>query len=262
MLKLTRQKGLSLIELMIGLLVGAIVAGGAISVFTNSLESSTDNIELARLNQDLRAMMDIMVRDIRRAGYVTDNPAANSAALQANPYLDSATPGLTTDIAVYNNGSCIVYAYNRDNLITVTPSERLGFKLDNGELKMRKTGATNENCSNTGGNLDSDWETITDPDVQITALAFTLAESELSITSMLTDVLPGPPDGFADGDDNHNTFCDEGESCNTCNTGDKCLYIRTIDISLAGELKDDPGVTQTITEQIRVRNDKYVASAP
>jgi hypothetical protein len=31
---------------------------------------------------------------------------------------------------------------------------------------------------------------------------------------------------------------------------------------LTGRLRDDNAVTQTITEQVRVRNDKYLATAP
>jgi len=244
-----QQKGLSLVELMIGLLVGTIVAGGAISVFTNSMKSSTDNIELTRLNQDMRAMMDIMVRDIRRAGYATDDPAIDAAALLLNPFLDSATGGATTDIAVYDGGSCIVYSYNRniDHPPVVDSSERLGFRLINNNLQMRTGGAvTNENCT------DGSWQSITEPAVEITALAFAVAESELSATKMLNGA----------GDGNVNGFCDEGEACNACDTDDKCLYIRTVAISLTGRLKAAPTVFQTITEQVRVRNDKYLASAP
>lgn len=241
---------------MIGLLVGTIIAGGAISVFTNSIESGTDNTELARLNQDMRAMMDIMTRDIRRAGYATDNPAANQAALQNNPFQDSITAGATTDIAIYNADSCIVYSYNRnsDSPPVVDSNERLGFRLANNQLQIRTDNAsTNENCD------DGNWQTVTEPKVEITTLTFALAESPLDITSMITDT---DTNGIMDGDDNGNGSCDSGEVCNTCNSGDQCLYIRDITITLTGRLADDNNVTQTITEEVRVRNDKYLAVAP
>lgn len=242
---------------MIGLLVGTVIAGGAISVFTNSIKSGTDNTELARLNQDMRAIMSIMVRDIRRAGFATDNPGANQAAIQNNPFQDSLTAGATTDIAVYNDGSCIVYSYNRNNDSppVVSANERLGFKLNNGAITMRTGGDTNENCDNNNNN----WQTITGPEIEVTSLTFALNVDELSATSMLTDT---DTDGDMDGDDDGDGSCQTGEACNTCNAGDQCLYIRDVTISLTARLSDDNTVTQTITEEVRVRNDKYVQSAP
>ena len=288
-----QQKGLTLIELMIGLLVGAIVVAGAISIFTGSVKSSTDNINLTRLNQDLRAMMDIMERDIRRAGFVTSDPQTNMNSVLNNPFFSA-----TSDIAVYDSGACIVYAYNRDEDSPPyvdypddedgdkNPSEFLGFRLSDRKLHMRHSGATNANCTN------GTWQSITEPEVEITALKFALEDKVLNVTSMMTDA---DSDGCYDGDDKNPTiknlitdnpscktdkdggscdpdeacygdgFCDSGEACNTCsNTGvsgdPACLYIRTITITLAGRLKNDNTVTQTISEQVRVRNDKFLAA--
>lgn len=256
------QFGLTLVELLIGLLVGSVVVGAGITIYTNSIKSGTDNVKLIRLNQDLRAMMDIMVRDIRRAGFVTSFPDTNSSDIQINPFLDSTTAGATTDIVVYDydggNLNCIVYSYNRDNdsPVTVDNNERFGFRLDsNNELKMRTSGTTNEDCVNTAGA----WETITEPEVAITGLTFTLNQSTLNVTSMMFDT---DNNGRKDGDDNGNGTCDSGEVCNTCITGQACLYVRDVIITLTGQLRDDSTVSQTINEQVKVRNDKYLASAP
>ena len=69
-----QQAGVTLVELMIGLLVGLIVVAAGTNIFSTSIRGQTDNINLTRLNQDMRAMMDIMVRDIRRAGFWTSQP--------------------------------------------------------------------------------------------------------------------------------------------------------------------------------------------
>lgn len=264
-----QQTGITLIELLIGMLVGLIIVAAGIAVFSTSLRGQTDNIKLARLNQDMRAMMDIMARDIRRAGFVTSDPEANWASLQNNPFF-----GPTTDIAVWNydtgNNNCIVYAYNRDNDSppTVTDNERMGFRLkQDGKLEMRSSGTTNENCSNGA------WETITEPEVEITGLTFTLNSTVLNVTSMINDddgdgvTEAADADGIPYGDDDGDGTCDVGEVCNTCinngNSGDPaCLYVRNVSITLSGRLRDDNAVTQTITEQVRVRNDKYLAAVP
>jgi prepilin peptidase dependent protein B len=251
-----QQAGVTLVELMIGLLVGLIVIAAGLNIFTTSIRGQTDNINLTRLNQDMRSMMDIMVRDIRRAGFWTSQPDLYiftpllNPQVQTNPFFDSTTNGATTDLAVYNTGSCIVYAYNYDNDSppVVDSSDRLGFRLNNdGELQMRSSGSSNEDCNY------GTWESITEPEVEITALAFTLTTATLNVTSMVND---------KDGDDNGNGICDTGEACNTCTTGQACLYVRNVAISLTGRLRDDNTVVQTITEQVRVRNDKYLATAP
>ena len=86
-----QQAGVTLVELMIGLLVGLIVIAAGMNIFTTSIRGQTDNINLTRLNQDMRTMMDIMARDIRRAGFVTSDPETNFASLQNNPFFDSTT---------------------------------------------------------------------------------------------------------------------------------------------------------------------------
>jgi len=268
------QKGVTLIELLIGVLVGLVIVAAGISIFGTSVKGQSDNIKLSRLNQDMRSMMDIMARDIRRAGFVTSDPSANLSSLQNNPFFDSTTAGATTDLAIYNTNACIVYAYNsnNDSPPVVDSSERFGFRLDNaGELDMRRSGSTNENCT------DGQWETITEPEVEITGLTFTITPTTLNATSMATDT---DGDGCFDGDDQNpttassscktglygNNLCDSGEACNTCTRDGSpdpaCLYVRNVDITLAGRLRTDTSVTQSITEQVRVRNDKFLAAIP
>lgn len=276
------QTGMTLVELMIGLLIGVIISAGAITVLSTTIKAQADNLKLTRLTQDMRAMMDIMERDIRRAGFVTIDPTANWTSLQNNPFFDSTTAGQTTELSIYNGGQCIVYAYNRDDdtnndgVADEVPSavdnnERLGFRLNGDILQMRSSGATNENCT------DGRWETITEPEVAISALNFTLASAPLNVTSMSTDT---DGDGCFDGDDSNansadsncktgnygNGFCDSSEACNTCTRNGSpdpaCLYVRDVTISLTGRLRDDNSVTQTISETVRIRNDKYLAAIP
>ncbi len=259
---------------MIGMLIGLIVVAGGISVFITSIKGQTDNINLSRLNQDMRTMMSLMESDIRRAGFVTSLPDTYFASVQTNPFFDGTTSGATTDLAVHDTGSCIVYAYNSDNDPPPTPplgnsNERFGFRLNSvtGNLEMRSSGSTNENCT------EGVWQAITEPTVAFTGLTFTLTATPLNVQSMVTDT---DGDGCYDGDDQApttasstcitglwgNGLCDPGEGCNTCITGQACSYVRNIDISLTGLSRKDNTVTQTITEQVRVRNDKFLAAAP
>jgi len=276
------QAGATLIELLIGMLVGIIVVAGGMSVYVTSVRGQSENIKLARLNQDMRAMMDTMERDIRRAGFVTSDPETNFDSLKSNPFFDSSDPNFA-ELAVYNpgttTGSCIVYSYNMDDESPpqVDSNERLGFRLNGkaGELEMRSGGDTNEDCD------DGEWESFTEPEVEITGLTFTLTEKPLNVSSMRDDddhngiVEPSDKDGIPWGDNNGNGLCDKDEpqvltdpdkSCNFCTRDGSpdpaCLYVRYVTIKLEGQLRDDNGVKQTITEQVRIRNDKFLDAIP
>ncbi|HEY8099069.1 MAG TPA: prepilin-type N-terminal cleavage/methylation domain-containing protein [Methylobacter sp.] len=269
-----KQTGITLIELLIGMLVGLVVLAGGINIFITSVKGQNNNINLSRLNQDMRTMMSIIESDIRRAGFATSLPDTYFSSVQTNPFFDSTTSGATTDLAVYNTGSCIVFSYNSDNDPPPTPpignsNERFGFRLNSttGNLELRSSGSTNENCT------DGAWQSVTEPTVHFTGLTFTLTTTPLNVHSMVTDT---DSDGCYDGDDQApatasstcktglwgNGLCDTGEGCNTCVTGQACSYVRDVTILLTGVSRKDSTVTQTITEQVRVRNDKFLLSAP
>lgn len=60
-------RGVTLIELLVGLAVGAIVILAVIAAWGLSVRSAAYALESARLNNDLRSAMQIMVQDLRRA---------------------------------------------------------------------------------------------------------------------------------------------------------------------------------------------------
>ncbi len=63
-----RQSGLSLIELMVALVAGLLLAGVGTSLLVNSLSANSTNMRYTRLNQDLRSVLNAMTHDIARAG--------------------------------------------------------------------------------------------------------------------------------------------------------------------------------------------------
>lgn len=280
-----------MVELLVSIFIGLAVLGGAGSVFLTSLRGESDNARVTRLNQDMRSMMDIMVRDIRRAGFVTDNTKSSFSipALSKNPFF-STDDANYNDIKIHNeDGSCITYSYNSNNnfptdsppptkeeieakiLTIVDSSDRFGFRLDKNKLDMRRSGTTNINCE------DGVWETITEPEVEITGLVFTLNSASINVTSMRTDT---DGDGCKDGDDANanspatpctsgnygNNYCDAGEPCTICTRDGSpdpaCLVIRSVQIQLTGRLKNDHNVTQILMQTVRIRNDKFLAAIP
>jgi prepilin-type N-terminal cleavage/methylation domain-containing protein len=63
-----RQQGFSLIEMMIAIALASIVMLGLIFIAVASIRGSNDSAKMARLHQDLRAVMTLVERDLKRAG--------------------------------------------------------------------------------------------------------------------------------------------------------------------------------------------------
>lgn len=65
-----RQRGLSLVELMVGITVGLIVVAGASLLLSGQLLENRRLVAEAQVQQDLRATADIITRELRRAGAI------------------------------------------------------------------------------------------------------------------------------------------------------------------------------------------------
>ncbi len=63
------QAGLSLIEIMIALLIGAFLIGGVLQIFIGSKQTYRMQQALSRLQENGRFAMDFLAKDIRMAGY-------------------------------------------------------------------------------------------------------------------------------------------------------------------------------------------------
>ncbi len=63
------QTGLTLIEIMIALLIGAFILGGVMQIFLNSRQTYRMQDNLSRLQENGRFAMEFLAKDIRMAGY-------------------------------------------------------------------------------------------------------------------------------------------------------------------------------------------------
>ena len=65
------KRGVTLIELLVVLVISGIVIGGVYRVFISQTKAYTVQDQVAEIQQDVRGAMEIMVRDIRMAGFQT-----------------------------------------------------------------------------------------------------------------------------------------------------------------------------------------------
>jgi|TARA_R110002096_G_scaffold246654_1_gene438866 prepilin-type N-terminal cleavage/methylation domain-containing protein len=115
------QKGLTLIEMLIALVLGLFVTAIIISVFSTNVRSSNENIRMIRLNQELRGVMTLMVDEIKRHGYSfdpTDNNFMNKLDYDsANTCLNYSYDSDTTDGSFDASKDLFAFQLRSDNII-------------------------------------------------------------------------------------------------------------------------------------------------
>ena len=231
-----RVSGFSLVEMLIALAVGLVVVSGVIGIYVSTLKSNSDNLNMLRLNQELRAAMDMMVRDIRRAGFRGDG---TTAPMPINPgtFNPFASKGTTNNLAVRSVGpglanDCITFTYDATAL-DPTPTG-VGGVDDNDKFAYWRdidvTTGTGVIRARNGGSESADScspaakQPITNPrHVNITALTFTIVSYSVIVNGV-------------SGIDR---------------------IIRYVTISVTGELVSDLSVVRTLTESVRVQSDTY-----
>ena len=145
-----KQRGLSLVELMVAMVIGMIVIGASLSVFIGILGANSTQMKISRLNHELRTAMTAVTRDLRRAGY------NNWTVAQLSTGDFTASGQLVPTMTVGTVGSVEV-SYDIDSN---GGTERYGFQLV-GNVLQAYVGAPG-------------WTNVTDPNViQITSFAIT-----------------------------------------------------------------------------------------
>lgn len=249
-----RQRGLSLTELMISLLVGLIIMGAVLDTYLGIAAAERDALNAAKLNMELRGALDVMTDDIRRAGYRgrSTDPDINN---DPNPFVArTGTP--FTDLAIKDSGTCIEFAYDaNDNGLLDAATELYGFRIQSDTAGTRvqvRTGGTNMDaatCSATG----TTWEDLTDPAlVQIelpTGITPYFVASYQCLNSRTNAVAAG--------------LCETGNAvfdAASAATAVDLLEQRAVTINLAGELlQGDSGMRMELPNHtVAVRNSRIV----
>ena len=173
----TRNRGFTLIELMVALVLGLVVIGGVMGVFMSTYQANAQNIKAIRLNEEMRAVVSLMSRDIRRAGGKTIDWTTTAWYLSSNP-MSTATAWVVSKQTDAPDNSCIRLAYSISATGTAD-ANRFGYRLDplSGEmLTYNHNGQWT--CDGSG------WQPITDPKIAwIQSLSFTVTK-EPGLTSV------------------------------------------------------------------------------
>lgn len=216
--------GFSLVELMVGMVVGLIVAGSALAFTVATMRSYGENIRSSRLSGDLASAMNLVVGELRRAGY---------DAVSVGRLFTDDVPSSFADVAV--SGSCITYRYDRGvGALGNAPdgSEMRAIRLDTATGELQLHSSATSGCATTGT-----WSPLTDPQV-VEITAFTPTLSEVPFCSVVASY-PDPANPA--GPDLHDRV--EGA-------------IREVTLEMTGRLRSDASVSRTIENASRIRADR------
>ena len=209
--------GLSMVELLVGVAIGLLVAAGGAGFLAGNLRESRSLLVESRLMQDLRTAADVITRDLRRAGYWSGAEAGvwapAASAVLANPYTAIAPVAAASD--------SVGFRYSRDATEnhSVDTNEQFGYRLRNGTLEMQ-LGAGN-------------WQALTDSGtVAITAFSVTPSTQEISLAAACPNACTA--------------------SSATCPPRAR---VRSLALSISGRAVGDSRVTRTVRTNVRLRND-------
>lgn len=237
---LKRQRGVTLVELMVAGVIALVALAGVLSLYDATLRHSILQLQTAHLRQNLSAVLTLLAGDLRRAGYRHFDPL--TGGLRNNPFQNTVNdlkPGALRGEAA---DSCITYSYDLDDDGLLgrgrCPAggcaadedgdnvEQFGFRLRRQTVQMRYGGDTLD-C-NAGR-----WQSVTDRDVVVSRLHFT-------VQSVCLGLPPGPP---------------------SCRDDHPRQRVRRVGIAIAGHLATRPAIAARLRQWVALRNDRVLSAA-
>lgn len=174
------QRGLGLVEMLVSVALTLLAVTVMVILMANTLGTGSETIQMSRLSQELRASIQLMSRDLRRANYHSGylNCFANFDCRD-----DLGITAYVNTININDAGNCFWYWLDRNGDADLSNDAVGGFRYSTiegvGVLQMRIAGNTAANCDEETG-----WELITDPDT-IDITGFNISNSD-SYTESLT----------------------------------------------------------------------------
>lgn len=221
-----RQRGLSLVETMVGLTVGLVVTAAASSLMVGQLGSHRRMSLETQVQQDLRAVADLIQRDLRRASTRLQPEQAvwtPSQAASANAYADLTVYSENKPVAVNVTGNQIRYRYPRTGISdpsAPSSADIYGFRLEEQRLEFL---------------LGDRWQPLTDDSImKVTQFEVRLNEQPQTLSEL----------------------CD-----GACPSTIGCQVVRRVDIALGVESSHDSTVQRHVTLSTRVRADVLQSTA-
>jgi prepilin peptidase dependent protein B len=215
-------RGLSLVELMVGLAVGLVVIALAIAAMARQAGASRSLLLDAQLTQELRAATDLLVRHVRRAGHWSE-------AAQGVWRPDRPAPAVSPHTLLSEAPDRLRFSYSSpaaDTDVPLAANDHFGFRLRDGILDIELG--------------EGRWQPLTDPALlRITRLVLTPREHDRPMPGGCPQACPA-------------TGADRVTTC------PPRVRVRQVDVRVEAEATRHPEVHRQVVTQVRTRNDMLV----
>ena len=229
---LSRSRGVSIVELMIGVTIGLFILAGASLVMTSQISDNRRMLLDTQVQQDLRAVSSLIVRDVRRANYYG---LAHRKIWPTDLTLSTANPYAGLSPAATNGSSSLQYERSLDDRIGRVNNDDNAVEGD--ERVTIALNATNHTVEMTLGN--SSPQAVTDANVlRVTELTFTVAVRDLAVPCGVACPQVGPA------------------GCPLMQR------LRQVNFVLVAQAVNDPRVQRSLRESVRLQNDIVREAAP
>lgn len=259
-----KQAGINLVELMIGVTVALILLAGIIAAVVNNNQAASNNLKAVKLNTQVRSAMDLIHRELQRAGYVDVWDANDDGNADDNSDGEVNVDDLNWDaIATFGqitlancsggDCSCIIYSYDEPAAANDAFSDGNGTQDATDIFAIRQNG----NAIQIGFSAATDcsaatWQSITDAEVSVTDLIFTLPAVDHAYYGV------DPSDPVAPSRAGSAPLFPSSN----CTAGDYCVERRKIGVTVLAQLATDPNVTIEINDEVKVQNDWLYQVSP
>jgi hypothetical protein len=130
-----RQRGLSIVELMVGVAVGLFVVAAASMLVSSQLSSNRRLLLDTQIQQDLRATVDVITRELRRSGALS-NPKANDKVWSTGATDVDGNKNANAMSVPGTCGSEVLYKYFRSD------DDDHGFDIQSNVIRTKVTGVS------------------------------------------------------------------------------------------------------------------------
>jgi type IV pilus assembly protein PilW len=235
-----KSRGFSLVELMVSLVVGLIVSGSILAFTMSSFKSNSDYVRSTRLTQELRNTMDLVTRELRRAGY-DENALAYLAKGTGSPFGHMA---LQTAGATSGTFTCVIYAYDRTGGTAGT------IDLDNREVRgIRYASRTVNGVANIGVIEYAESANALQPACNGNSPDYTVYPAACNAASGWCPLTDGRVIDI--------TRFEMTDSRSLVGTAPTQVQLRDIGISLVGRLSGSTDYTRGMQSSVRVRSECF-----
>ncbi len=114
----SRQAGVNLVELMVGIAVSLILMAGVITLILRVSVSGGESVQSTRLNQQMRGTMDQITKELQRSGYVDWYEAWDHCQGDSDSGNDGTVNGTLVDVNVGDNGASAGYEPGIEDFFT------------------------------------------------------------------------------------------------------------------------------------------------